>query len=92
MNAIYFLFGVLVGMFFVLVVEWLIIQIDEHKKQKQYEIDHDRFIQAHVDWILSHQPSDEELKEMFSELPEAKGDNYSKMFENCEGNVKGGEQ
>lgn len=92
MKAICFLCGMLGGMFFVLVGIWLSIQIDEHKKQKQYEIYHDRFIQAQCDWILEHQPSDEEIKKMFSELPEAKGDDYCKMFENCEGNVKGGEK
>lgn len=92
MNVVYFLCGTLVGMFFVLVVIWLSIQIDEHKKQKQYEIVHNRFIQAQCDWILAHQPSDEEIKEMFSNILESNVDDYGNMFENCEGNAKGGEE
>lgn len=91
MTAVYFLCGMLFGMCFVLVVIWLSMQIDEYKKQKKYEIAHDRFIQEQRDWILVRQPSDEEIKEMFSNISETKEEDYGKMFENCEGNVEGGE-
>lgn len=91
MNAVYFLCGVFVGIFLMLFIAWISI-LAERRKNRKHEKWRERFIKTQVDWILAHQPSDEELKEMFSEHLEVKGDDYSKMFENCEKNVKGGEE
>lgn len=91
MNVVYFLYGTLVGMFFVLFIAYISI-LAERRKNKKYQKLKDRSIQFQVDRILSHQPSDEEIIKMFSDIIEAKGEDYSKMFENCEGNKEGGEE
>lgn len=91
MNVVYFLCGTIVGMFFVLFIAWISI-LAERRKNKKYKKLRDRFIQAQVDWLLSHQPSDEEIREMFSATLGANGNDYSKMFENCEGNKEGGKE
>lgn len=77
------LVGTLVGVFLARVVVQLLIRIDKHKKYNKYKIDYDRFIQAEYNWVLTRQPSDKEIKEMFSGLPDLGGDDYGNMFKSC---------
>lgn len=90
MSAAWFFVGVLAGMFITLGLAWLSIVI-ERRQNKKNEDYHRRFIQAQVDWILTHQPTDEEIRNMFSTLPASEGENHSKTSENCEVNEKVGE-
>lgn len=91
MSAVWFLFGVLAGMFITLCLAWLSIVI-ERRQNKKNEDYRRRFIQAQVDWILAHQPTDEEIRNMFSAIPEVKEEDCDKMLKNCEGNEEGGKQ
>lgn len=70
MSVAWFLFGVFVGMFITLGLAWLSIVIE--RRQNKNEDYRRRFIQVQVDWILAHQPTDEEIREMVSAIPEVK--------------------
>lgn len=77
----FFLVGMLVGAFITIIGAWLSIWIERRKSDKEYEAAHDRFLQAQVDYLLAHQPTDEELKQMFSNISGCtKDEEYRNMF------------